>query len=723
MQRYVNFIASTTSTSSTLMVLSNATCTVYVAGTSTAATLYSDNGITPLANPFLSSSTGQVAFYAANGLYDLVVSKIGYLTVTISAIELDDLLAPSGSNSVGYLPAGTGAVATTVQTKLRESVSVLDFGAVGDGVADDTTAIVNAITAAQAAYKSVYFPGGKYRVTTGGINIAGVALIGAGVPEFGNTYNDNSSVILLDSTTVTPFILGLGWNISGLTFFYPNQDGTAVTPIVYPPLFTGTYVAGGIMNNVTVLNAYQVFKFTSGTAIGDFRLDQCRMYGIDKVFWFLQGAPEVINVSDCIFSHGIFVPSYVPNVYLRDYTSASGEFVRIDVAASSKTSVDGFNLNQSLVYGYRYGIRVLSGILNVSTINNNWFDQVRTALSVETPGTIANTRWTGNYHWSMRPGFVSGTPGTYGYNTTDPTIFSSASGGGGNLLIFDNDFVWSQGSHISWNAASFADVKITDNRFRSWGKDAVSAPTSYYGISATDGTLNGSIGLNKFQPTGGVIAHNRNGIGIGNAADVAIVTNEFDDCYLPIWIIAATRVCILANTSTGSTFSAALKNDAAAGVLQSSANRWDKAPTGPSGAPSFSANAGTQTFTGAKTQATFTNAEPFDRDVNFASSTFTAPSTDDYEFNVQLNNTTGVTLGDVWALSIEAAGGASQVFARSVYVTANSSVSSPLSCSATFSLTAGDTVIAYVTRVSGTGNYVTINNASYNTFTGKRIPY
>ena len=127
MQRYVNFIASTTSTSSTLMVLSNATCTVYVAGTSTAATLYSDNGITPLANPFLSSSTGQVAFYAANGLYDLVVSKIGYLTVTISAIELDDLLAPSGSNSVGYLPAGTGAVASTVQSKLRQIKSASDY--------------------------------------------------------------------------------------------------------------------------------------------------------------------------------------------------------------------------------------------------------------------------------------------------------------------------------------------------------------------------------------------------------------------------------------------------------------------------------------------------------------------------------------------------------------------------------------------------------------------
>ena len=179
MQRYVNFIASTTSTSSTLMVLSNATCTVYVAGTSTAATLYSDNGTTPLANPFLSSSTGQVAFYAANGTYDLVVSKIGYLTVTISAIELDDLLASTGSSGVGYIAAGTGAVATTVQTKLRESVSVKDFGAVGDGTTDDSAAI----NAAIASNRNIYFPAGTYFIASS-IQVASksnVVLQGAGV--------------------------------------------------------------------------------------------------------------------------------------------------------------------------------------------------------------------------------------------------------------------------------------------------------------------------------------------------------------------------------------------------------------------------------------------------------------------------------------------------------------------------------------------------------------
>jgi len=59
----------------------------------------------------------------------------------------------------GFIQSGTGAVQRTVESKLQDVVSVKDFGAVGDGVADDTAALQAALS---AGAKKVVFPDGTY---------------------------------------------------------------------------------------------------------------------------------------------------------------------------------------------------------------------------------------------------------------------------------------------------------------------------------------------------------------------------------------------------------------------------------------------------------------------------------------------------------------------------------------------------------------------------------
>jgi hypothetical protein len=82
----------------------------------------------------------------------------------------NDLAAASGSSLVGFQQAGSSTVLRTTQAKLRDSVSVKDFGAVGDGVTDDTAAIQSAIDYCYSTKRDLLIDG-VCNVTGGTINI------------------------------------------------------------------------------------------------------------------------------------------------------------------------------------------------------------------------------------------------------------------------------------------------------------------------------------------------------------------------------------------------------------------------------------------------------------------------------------------------------------------------------------------------------------------------
>lgn len=98
-------------------------------------------------------------------------------TTPVELVKLDENFAAfqsaSGSSLVGFNNGGVGATTRTAEEKMRDAVSVKDFGAIGDGVADDTAAFQAALNTG----RMVYVPNGTYNCV-GLVPIEGAGLIG-----------------------------------------------------------------------------------------------------------------------------------------------------------------------------------------------------------------------------------------------------------------------------------------------------------------------------------------------------------------------------------------------------------------------------------------------------------------------------------------------------------------------------------------------------------------
>lgn len=114
---------------------------------------YAMNSGTP-ANIYTGAASYSIAVANKNG------------SAVYSSLNATGWSATPNASEVEYDPAGTGAVQTTVEDKLREIVSVKDFGAVGDGVADDFLAINKAANyISSIGGGTVFYPAGTYRIT------------------------------------------------------------------------------------------------------------------------------------------------------------------------------------------------------------------------------------------------------------------------------------------------------------------------------------------------------------------------------------------------------------------------------------------------------------------------------------------------------------------------------------------------------------------------------
>ena len=147
------------------------------------------------------SVSGSLTSTASTGTAPLVVTS----TTPVTNLDLS------------FTQTGTGSVARSLKNKLTDFVSVLDFGAKGDGTTDDTAAF----NAALLAHLKVYVPATSagYKIT-GTINMTqtGQALIGDG----------RFATVLNASTASTPLInVSTGINNVEIAYMSLNRSTTA----------------------------------------------------------------------------------------------------------------------------------------------------------------------------------------------------------------------------------------------------------------------------------------------------------------------------------------------------------------------------------------------------------------------------------------------------------------------------------------------------------------
>jgi hypothetical protein len=130
-------------------------------------------------------------------VYSAAAATERYSADVISSVTVN-------AEDVTYDPPYSNAVSTNVEAKLAQSVSVKDFGALGDGVTDDTAALQDAIDSVHATGGgTIFFPTGTYMITM--VNAyAGIIFQGSGgavikrpanQPNFTRTFTFNPTTV------------------------------------------------------------------------------------------------------------------------------------------------------------------------------------------------------------------------------------------------------------------------------------------------------------------------------------------------------------------------------------------------------------------------------------------------------------------------------------------------------------------------------------------------
>lgn len=255
-------------------------------------------------------------------------------------------LAYGDGSLVGYRSPLAGGVLRNVNAKLGEYVSVKDFGAVGDGVTDDTDAIQACIDAVgeETDHGVVFFPTGHYRITRG------LNLTKGTVSLKGSSSNRHDSVLVGD--TGEDFAIdmsGRGNRWMSIEDIYLVSDSSQANPTVNGLLLARS-IAGLLcgesyfknlrINLITSPLSNNGFGSVGVASIGSESNTFTHLYVVADVPFYANASPELVEFD----SGSKVVVKQISSAYSSiDPTGASNTENQIDGILLSRSS----NVNRS----------------------------------------------------------------------------------------------------------------------------------------------------------------------------------------------------------------------------------------------------------------------------------------------------------------------------------------------------------------------------------------
>jgi hypothetical protein len=341
------------------------------------------------------------------------------------------------AEGVVYDPPFTGGVPTNVEAKLAQTVSVKDFGAVGDGTTNDTAAVQAAIDSCLANGTALYVPAGRYRLTAQ-VNI----------PVFSNVFE--RGIILQGEGWASRFII----DHAGTGFYVTCTPSFGIYQVEFRDLYftDGTTSPDKIIHNNGAINTLvRDCKFHNAT-VGTGCVVNDNAYGLTLqgcVFATIVGVgafyAQVANMSTY---------SFVNSIIDCDFSTVS---VGVTLQGCNAFLVSNTVFQECNIGFYANPVSFQTAAFNI-TFDTCWFErnttfdiQLESNASYWCEASIRNTQFAGfdpTYQCNIQLAqkskvTIEGTPG-------GNTVFVFGSNDAAAVLIRATNFV--QSGTFAWTS-------------------------------------------------------------------------------------------------------------------------------------------------------------------------------------------------------------------------------------------------------------------------------